>query len=67
MRVRVRRTREEGDAGHGGGQAAVERLHSHLGDGRRVRLVGALDAGHGHRGLEQRALEEDTVVLVRVV
>ena len=29
-------------------------------------MGGALDAGHGHRGLEQGALEEDAVVLVRV-
>mmetsp|Transcript_27017 Transcript_27017/g.61992 ORF Transcript_27017/g.61992 Transcript_27017/m.61992 type:complete len:441 (-) Transcript_27017:20-1342(-) len=54
--------REEGDAGHGGGQAAVEGLHGHLGDGLRVGLVLALDARHGHRGLEERALEEDAVL-----
>merc|ERR1711924_558383 len=54
--------REERDARHGGRQAAVERLHGHLGDRRRVRLVLALDARDRHRRLEQRALEEDAVV-----
>ena len=44
---RVGRTREEGDTGHGRGQAAVEGLHGHLGDGRRVRLVGAPGEGEG--------------------
>merc|ERR1712078_774422 len=36
--------REEGDAGHGAGHAALERAHGGRGDGGGVRLVLAVDA-----------------------
>ena len=55
--------REEGHAGHGAGHAALERADRELRDLGRVALVGGVDAGHDHGGLEERALEHDAVLL----
>mmetsp|Transcript_22639 Transcript_22639/g.70870 ORF Transcript_22639/g.70870 Transcript_22639/m.70870 type:complete len:443 (+) Transcript_22639:533-1861(+) len=58
---------QEGDAGDGGGEAALQGAHGELGDLGRICLVGAVDAGHGHGGLDDGALEEDAVLLEALV
>mmetsp|Transcript_15975 Transcript_15975/g.35376 ORF Transcript_15975/g.35376 Transcript_15975/m.35376 type:complete len:304 (-) Transcript_15975:303-1214(-) len=53
---------QEGDAGHGGGHAALQGADSVLGDLLGGHGLGALCTGHGHGGLEDGALEEDAVI-----
>merc|ERR1719424_367347 len=55
--------REERDAGHAAGHAALQRADGGGRDGGRVRLVRAVDAGDDHGGLEEGPLEEDAVLL----
>ena len=60
-------TGEEGHTGHSGRHSAVERLYSRVRNVLRRVLLGALETGRDHVGLEQCAFEEDVVVAERLV
>lgn len=55
-------TREEGDAGHGGGDGVLQHAHGGESNLTGVGLHGSLRAGADHVGLEEGALEHDVVV-----
>ena len=58
---------EEGDARHGGRHGALQRRHRGARHLLRRELLGARLAGRHHVGLEQGALQEDVVVVERLV